>query len=599
MRPLKLLLYPLRCLMVLPTWLLLVASRRRCGRIWIVDLACDQAATSEFYDQIERALHFIRGHDPRRARWIEGHLNYITNATLIDSGGRYLKGFKSCYINYPWCREYVVGGGDIGPREQEVLTLELAQVIVHEATHARIDQRGVKYDERYRERIEKRCRREEAYFLKRTAADFTDVLGNLVDWEAIHDFEADRAWYETYWQRTRFDFVRTIVRNAVDECRETPASREPFADWKDEHRFNWESAQAHQPWTERMLISRGIYFFHAYDFLAAAADLRAVLERQPHNQEARNFLAIALYRNGEYAQALDLWLQACENGNKDVVWWISYVLPTLGRNEEALQWYDREAEEDGDEFQFLTFRAMLLTTLERYDEALAHYDQAWDDRQLELGTDDFAHRAVYALLLREMGLHERFLEVRDELLSIRDWWRECSETEPTVVDAWVLRTRDEMWQPGIVSSRAVLLICLDALEPAEWEAFFEHISAAILSAKDCDERSCDASYLRSLSRWNDNYPWRAVPESLTDGRCVYAVDMMLDRVFLPGGLLRDRRVACWIKEDDYGLDAALAGTLLHNLPAAASGSGGCGPQRCVPALLPAIDGASIVPTVQV
>jgi len=561
MRSLKLFLYPLRWFLVMSTWLLLVSSRRRCGRIWIVDMACDPSSTSEFYDQIERALQFIERHDPRRARWIERHLNYITNGTLIDSGGRYLNGFKSCYIHYPSYREFVVGNGEIGPREQEVLTLELAQVILHEATHARIDQRGVKYSERYRERIEKRCRREEVHFLRRAAPDFQDLFGNPVDWEALHDFEDVRAWYDIEWQNSRFDLIRRIVRHAVDECRETPPTREPCADWIDEHRHNWQSAQAHQPWTERMLISRGIYYFHAYDFLAAASDLRAALDRQPDNQEVRTLLAIALYRNGQYAQALDLWMYAYENGNQDVAWWISYALPVLGRNEEALQWYDRGAVDENDAFGFLTGRAMLLTILRRLREALAHHEQAWDDRQLELGSDDFGHRAGYALLLREMGLRERFLEVREELLSIRDWWNQCSESETVNVQAWVLRTREEMWRPGLVSSRAVLLVCLDELEPSGWQPFVERISAAILAAADCDECSCEASYMRSLSRWNDYYPWREVPESLTGGKRVFAVDMLLDRIFLPEGYLTDRRVTCWIKETADGFEAALAGTI--------------------------------------
>jgi tetratricopeptide (TPR) repeat protein len=540
---------------------LLWCSRVECGGLWVVDLSCwDDDLPAEFGDQIERAMRLIHERDARRAKWITARLDYIVNTRLAAEGGAYDRMQRACYINYPAYRNAVVGDGEFTFRSQQVLTIELARVIVHEATHARIDQKGIEYNERYRERIELFCRRQEVHFLKRAAVGFTDVLGNLIDWEQAGDFSSIKDWYYRQWQRSRLDRIRQHLKNAADEIRGTSRHDDPAATWKEEHHRSWHAADAFQPWTEAMLRSRAMYLYYAKNFAAAATDFRRLVAVDPDWEDEEGWLAASLYYNREYQEALDLWLAMYEAGNRAVAGWISHCQYLLDRHEEALRWHERTADSHPDAADFRIGRVWPLIGTGRHEEALGELDQVAEEQHAEFGTFDFTYRALHAWLAHELGDRERFRELRDDIYAARDWWCQCCEAEPARTRAWVLRVRDGIHRPGIESYRAQLLICTDDLPPFDWHAYMERLAEAILGSKDSDDRGYDAAYLRSLLPWNDDYPWREVPDDLTGGKRVYVVDMMLDRLFLPGGYLQGPSVTCWVEKTPDGYKAALAET---------------------------------------
>lgn len=169
-------LWPIRVVSRLLRYLIYWYWREPCGNVWVLDFAGDRES-SEFRDQVDRALRFIREHDPRRADRVEQHLDYFINSSLIDAGGLYSREDRSCYLNYESYYQHVVGWDDLTSDAQQALTMKLASTIVHEATHARIEDAGVRYDEKYRERIERACRRQERHFMRRAAGDFRDACG--------------------------------------------------------------------------------------------------------------------------------------------------------------------------------------------------------------------------------------------------------------------------------------------------------------------------------------------------------------------------------------------------------------------------------------
>ena len=111
------------------------------------------------------------------------------------------------------------------------------------------------------ERIEKRCRREELRFVERAAPDFRDLHGERIDWDAQHDFESVRHFYRTYWKATRKDRVRQLLQSVFG----TPE------DWLDVEACRYlgvnntaaitKVASASPPWTDKMLLSRGLLWF--------------------------------------------------------------------------------------------------------------------------------------------------------------------------------------------------------------------------------------------------------------------------------------------------------------------------------------------------
>ena len=556
----RLLLRPLAVTIVLLSRLLLWCSSEKCGGLRIMDRPTwDDDPPAEFRDQIERAMQLIQERNPRRAKWITASLDYIVNTKAAGSGGAYVHPVRACYLDYASYRNAIAGYEDITPRAQQVLTIELARVIVHEATHGRIQQKGIEYNERHRERIERFCRRQEVQFLNRAAPGFRDLLGKPVDWESVGDFESIKDWYHGYWRTSRFDRFRQFSQNMADEFRGDSREGEPAATWRDQHRRLWQAAEAFHPWTEAMLRFRAFYRVKANNFAEADEDYRVVATLQPDDALLHKLLAISAYNNDRYQEALDRWPIPNEPDDGRTARWTCKCLIMLDRHEEALQWYEKGADRS-DNYSFLTGRAWRLIELGRYEEALRDFDDAWDERVIEFGADEFTNRAVQAWLLRELGAQERFRDTRDELYAARDWWCQCCEVEPATIRAWVLPTWDELSCPGILSCGAYLLICTDELPPFDWQGFMESLAAEILASKSSNDRGYTNSYLRSLLAWNDKYPWREVPDDLTDGRQVYVVDMTLDRLFLPGGFLQGPTVTCWFAKTPEGYKAALAET---------------------------------------
>jgi hypothetical protein len=136
---------------------------------------------TEALTRIRGVLGLLRATDPLRFRWIERYVRHIVvwpgDYTAYDRrggihvSGRYLRAAP----------EAVLAGG-----------------LVHEAVHLRIQRCRVQYEPRLRERIETRCTREQAAFLR-------NVPGRGPSWAA--DAEADLAapWWTEEHRRARVE----------------------------------------------------------------------------------------------------------------------------------------------------------------------------------------------------------------------------------------------------------------------------------------------------------------------------------------------------------------------------------------------------------
>ena len=136
-----------------------------------------------FANHVEKALEMIRTVDPRRFRRVTNELRFIINNELWGSTGCYVRGIRACIIDY--------GRYDFTQDEQWYL-VELARLIVHEATHGHLRSRGIPQSKKYRIRVERVCRAEENRFSRR--------LGGVVDDHYV-EFRPDfwNAYYRASW----------------------------------------------------------------------------------------------------------------------------------------------------------------------------------------------------------------------------------------------------------------------------------------------------------------------------------------------------------------------------------------------------------------
>lgn len=113
------------------------------------------AVKQENLERVETALALIRDFDPLRYKRLCKDLNRINVRLLAGSIGRFVPQTKTCELELRYL-------------EREDITHELiAALIVHEASHARLHQVGIRYPEPLRERIEDFCVRQEFLFGKK------------------------------------------------------------------------------------------------------------------------------------------------------------------------------------------------------------------------------------------------------------------------------------------------------------------------------------------------------------------------------------------------------------------------------------------------
>ena len=120
---------------------------------------------SEAPDRVAAALQLIRDLDPVRYRRVVRDLKRIWITTIAGAAGRFVNSTSTCELD----ERFVLG--------EHTLTEHVASVIVHEATHARLHQWGIGYEEELRHRVEWVCMRRELAF----AAKLPDGA-SIPDW---------------------------------------------------------------------------------------------------------------------------------------------------------------------------------------------------------------------------------------------------------------------------------------------------------------------------------------------------------------------------------------------------------------------------------
>jgi hypothetical protein len=118
--------------------------------------------------RVEAALKLMEHFAPLHYRRVKSSLSRIWVTLVPHGAGCYMHSLNACLLD-----ERVVAS--------ETTTLEwIASAIIHEATHARLEKRGIRYDESIRYRIERSCARRELDFALRLSG--ADALLEEIKW---------------------------------------------------------------------------------------------------------------------------------------------------------------------------------------------------------------------------------------------------------------------------------------------------------------------------------------------------------------------------------------------------------------------------------
>lgn len=160
----------------------------------------DSEQSEAFRTIVPAALRLLKEVDSRRFRRLQRHVGWIANCALPGGGGAYHHPTRTCRLDFVTSRispdfEYVAGA--------------VASTLVHEATHALIEARGIEYAGEKRRRIEKTCVKEQNRFARRVAATRPHLARAI---EVVFDeSEWRRSWAAGRLQNF-FDTVRRVVR---------------------------------------------------------------------------------------------------------------------------------------------------------------------------------------------------------------------------------------------------------------------------------------------------------------------------------------------------------------------------------------------------
>jgi hypothetical protein len=151
----------------------------RVDGVAICNMSIEQDHQDGFLNLTRDAMALIKSLDPRRYRRVCRQFDYVVNVPLI-SGGDYEHKGKICNVDYakflavphpPW------------------RTRSYACLLIHEATHGVLAEKGILYDNKNWQRIERLCHLEEYRFALHFEPGFAD--------DFIGPFDPER--WKLYW----------------------------------------------------------------------------------------------------------------------------------------------------------------------------------------------------------------------------------------------------------------------------------------------------------------------------------------------------------------------------------------------------------------
>ena len=155
----------------------------RIDGVAVCDLVASDLPNSTFLRPTMKAMELIQKFDPRRYSRVCRQIRYIVNRPLI-SAGNYERDGRICNVDYN--KHYA-------SEQPEWRLRSYACLIVHEATHGLLMEKGVNYDNKTWQRVEELCSLEEYRFARKVDEWWAD------EYRSPKRF--DPSWWKTHRSR--------------------------------------------------------------------------------------------------------------------------------------------------------------------------------------------------------------------------------------------------------------------------------------------------------------------------------------------------------------------------------------------------------------
>jgi hypothetical protein len=153
-----------------------LSTSRTIDGLWV---GATQSEPEPGLRRVEDALQLIKHHDSLHYSRVIHNLERIWVDLVFGSRACYDESLRACVLD----ERFVL---------LETTTLEkLASIIVHEATHARLERWGISYDEKERSRIEAVCLRRELHFIAKLphSEPLREETARTLEWcDSDHDY---------------------------------------------------------------------------------------------------------------------------------------------------------------------------------------------------------------------------------------------------------------------------------------------------------------------------------------------------------------------------------------------------------------------------
>lgn len=169
------------------------------GRFDGIGLASFRRNGDSFTKTIGSALHLIKEQDPRRYARVKRYIAWIVNGINNALGAQYQPELRTLFLQFEEAPE-------VPP---DVLIALYASIIIHEATHGVIEQRGIQMSETNQLKIERLCTAEENRFVAILHARDPERYPSC-----FLNFDADKYHWASEWNKSRLQRGLSFIKRS-------------------------------------------------------------------------------------------------------------------------------------------------------------------------------------------------------------------------------------------------------------------------------------------------------------------------------------------------------------------------------------------------
>jgi tetratricopeptide (TPR) repeat protein len=307
--------------------------------------------------------------DARRYRRVCRYLHYIANTALI-SRGQYGRTLKICRVDYS--RHFK------SPYPQRNVR-EYAGVLIHEATHGLLCEKGIPYDKEIRERVEQLCHLESYRFAMHFEPGYADLFpgpynpeGHKRHWE--RSSQASRA---VWWKRLQDAFRESKASNPKN-ARDYNARGAIYMQKRDYDKAIADCDQAIRldPQLAAAYNNRGLAYMQKRDYDKAIADFDQAIQLDPKDARVHINCGTANMQKRDYDKAISVYDQAIQLDPKDARAYLNRGTAYLQKRDydKAISDYDHAIQLDPNDASTYVNRGTAFRRKCDYNQAIADYD---------------------------------------------------------------------------------------------------------------------------------------------------------------------------------------------------------------------------------